>query len=54
MRWKNKIIYKDDKILKFLIESKIYGDKEVIIDVEDWNRVKHFRWYFHFACLNYF
>ena len=41
----NKVIYQDDKILKFLIESPKYGNKEVIIDIEDWENIKQYRWF---------
>lgn len=40
----NKLIYQDIKITKFLIESKKYGNFEVLIDTEDWGRVKQYRW----------
>lgn len=40
----NKIIYQDDKILKFLVESKKHGNFEIIIDIEDWDKVKQYRW----------
>jgi hypothetical protein len=45
---KNKIIYQDDKILKFVVESKKYGDKETIIDVKNWDNIKQYRWYLHY------
>jgi hypothetical protein len=44
----NKIIYQDDKILKFIVESKKYGDKEVIIDIKNWGSIKKYRWYLHY------
>jgi hypothetical protein len=40
----NKIIYQDNKILKFLAESKAYGNKEVVIDIEDYDKIKDYRW----------
>jgi hypothetical protein len=40
----NKIIYQDNEIIKFLIESPKYGNKEVIIDKEDYNKIKNYRW----------
>jgi len=43
----NKIIYQDEKIVKFLIESPKYGNIEVLIDVEDYNKIKNYRWYAH-------
>lgn len=45
MKIKNKIIYQDYSITKFLIESPKYGNFEVIIDTEDWNKVKNYRWH---------
>lgn len=45
MQQSNIVIYQDEKILKFLIESHKYGDKEIIIDVEDWDKVKQYRWF---------
>lgn len=51
----NKVIYQDNKILKFLVESSKYGDKEVIIDVEDWDRIKKYRWYINYnKCIDNF
>lgn len=44
----NKIIYSDYRIVKFLIQSKKYGDKEVIIDIEDWDKIKKYKWYVRF------
>jgi hypothetical protein len=41
----NTITYQDKKVLKFLIESVKYGNKEVIIDIEDWDKVRQYRWY---------
>jgi hypothetical protein len=40
----NKIIYQDDKIIKFLCESKKYGNQEAIIDSEDWDKIKNYHW----------
>jgi|WetSurMetagenome_2_1015567.scaffolds.fasta_scaffold55921_5 hypothetical protein len=40
----NKIIYLDDKIIKFLCESKKYWNQEVIIDSEDWDKIKNYHW----------
>lgn len=45
----NKVIYKDDIVAKILIESNMYGDKEVIIDREDLDRVLKHRWYLSFS-----
>lgn len=45
MKGQNKIIYQDKKNLKFLVESKKYGNCEVLIDIEDWNKVKIYHWY---------
>jgi hypothetical protein len=44
----NKILYQDDKILKFLIESPKYGNFEVIVDAEDYEKIKMHRWIVHF------
>lgn len=46
--YKNKIIYQDNKILKFLIESPKYGNKEIIIDTEDWDKINKYKW-----CIRY-
>jgi hypothetical protein len=40
----NKIIYRDDKILKFLVESPKWGNKEVTIDIIDYEKIKEYRW----------
>ena len=40
----NKIIYQDRNIIKILIESVKYGNFEFIIDVEDYDKIKNFRW----------
>jgi hypothetical protein len=40
----NKIIYQDDKINKFMVSSKKHGDKEIIIDAEDYNKIKYYHW----------
>jgi hypothetical protein len=45
----NKITYQDDKILKFLVESKKYGNFEIIIDIEDYEKIKNYRWYISFS-----
>jgi len=45
----NKIIYQDDKVLKFLIISKKYGNKEVVIDSEDWNKINYFKWHVNYS-----
>ena len=39
------ITYQDDIITKFLIESPKYGNFEVIIDTEDWIRIKNRVWH---------
>lgn len=44
----NKIIYQDDMLTKFLIESIKHGDIEVLIDTEDWNKIKQYHWYVGF------
>lgn len=44
----NKIIYQDSEIIKFLIESPKYGDKEITIDTEDYDRVKNYRWFLNY------
>lgn len=41
----NKIIYQDDKIIKFSIKSKKYGNFEIIIDAQKWNKIKKYRWH---------
>jgi hypothetical protein len=48
LKQQNKIIFQDNKILKFLIESPKYGQFEVIIDTEDWDRIKNYKW-----CITY-
>jgi hypothetical protein len=40
----NKLIYQDNRITKFLIKSPKYGDKEVIIDTEDYDKIKNYCW----------
>lgn len=40
----NEIIYKDNEIIKFIVKSPKYGDKEIIIDSEDWDKVRVHRW----------
>lgn len=47
-KYSNKILYQDDKILKFLIESPKYGNHEIIIDIEDWEKVKQYKWSIYF------
>jgi hypothetical protein len=44
----NKIIYQDNEITKFLIVSKKYGNFEIIIDSEDWDRIKQYRWFLNY------
>lgn len=41
----NKIIYQDDIKTIFLCESTKYGNKEVTVDTEDWEKVKCYRWH---------
>ena len=41
----NKIIYQENIITKFLIESPKYGNFEILIDTEDWDKVKQYRWH---------
>lgn len=41
----NKIIYIDDSIIKFLVESPKYGDIEVIIDKEDLIHINKYTWH---------
>lgn len=31
--------------MKFIVPSSKYGDKEVLIDDEDWERIKKYRWF---------
>lgn len=45
----NKLIYKDDLITKFLIESPKYGDFEIMIDTEDYDRIKNYRWHIQYV-----
>jgi hypothetical protein len=33
--------------MKFIVRSKKYGNKEVLIDDEDWERVKQYTWGIH-------
>jgi hypothetical protein len=40
----NKIIFQDDLITKFLVESPTHGNFIVTIDSEDWDRVKMQKW----------
>src|SRR5574343_154256 len=46
---KNNIIYQDELITKLELKSKVYGNKELLIDTIDFNRVKMFCWYPHVA-----
>lgn len=41
----NKIIYQDENTTKILLESSKFGNKECIIDTEDYDKIKKFRWY---------
>lgn len=50
----NKIIYQDNKILKFLVESSKHGEKEVIIDTEDWDKVKQYHWHINLNGNNFY
>ena len=45
---RNKIIYQDNIITKFLIESPKYGNFEILIDTEDWNKIKDSYWHIEF------
>lgn len=45
----NKLIYQDSIITKFLIESPTYGNFEVIIDTEDYEKIKCYRWQISFS-----
>ena len=45
----NKIKYQDKSIIKFTIESPKYGNKEVIIDAENWDKIKKYRWVVAYA-----
>ena len=40
----NKFKHNDDATTTIFIESKKHGNKEVLIDTEDWERVKSYRW----------
>ena len=44
----NIVSYKDSEKIKFIVESKKYGNKEVTIDIKNWERVKEYRWYLHY------
>ena len=44
----NKIIYQDNSITKFDILSKRYGNHGVIIDTEDYEKVKIYKWHVQF------
>jgi hypothetical protein len=48
MNKKNTLIYQNENIVKFLIESPKYGSHEVIVDAEDYNKIKNYRW-----CIGY-
>ena len=41
---KNKYQHNDDGTTYIFVESKKHGNKKVLIDTEDWNRVKKYRW----------
>jgi|WetSurMetagenome_2_1015567.scaffolds.fasta_scaffold52028_2 hypothetical protein len=41
----NKIIYQDNLITKFLIESRKYGNIEILVDTDDWNKISQYKWY---------
>lgn len=45
MNIKNKIIYKDENTIIFNIKSKKFGNFEIIIDAEDFNKIKEYYWY---------
>ena len=40
----NKFRHNNDGTTTIFIESKKYGNKEVLIDTEDWERVKEYKW----------
>lgn len=40
----NKFEHNEDGTTTIYIESKTYGTKEVLIDTEDWDKVKKYRW----------
>ena len=44
LKGENKIIFQDETKTIFLCESKKYGNKEIIIDSEDWDKVKKYHW----------
>lgn len=46
-RGENKVLFQDEKKVVILCESRKYGNKEVVIDSEDWERVRKYRWYIH-------
>ncbi|MBN2401984.1 MAG: hypothetical protein JXN64_06270 [Spirochaetes bacterium] len=48
----NKIIYQDSEITKFLVESKKYGEFEVIIDTKNYDKIKDYRWYVNYSKKN--
>ena len=47
-RKSNKVIYQDNIITKFLIKSPKYGDFEVVIDTEDYDKVREYKWCIQF------
>ena len=44
----NKLVYQDSIITKFLIDSPKHGNHEVIIDTEDYEKIKDYRWNIQF------
>jgi hypothetical protein len=40
----NKIIYQDNIVTKFLVETQEHGDFEILVDTEDYDRIKNYRW----------
>jgi hypothetical protein len=43
-RKSHKLIYQDEDITKFLIESPKYGNFEILIDTKNYNKIKEYRW----------
>ena len=43
----NKYKHNPDGTTTIFIESKKHGNKEVLIDTEDWEKVKGYRWHLH-------
>ena len=41
---KNKILYKDSSIMKLEIKSNKYGYFEFIIDTDDYDKIKNYKW----------